>query len=113
MAPIRPQQPTLERQRTESKETVEVNKAMSQVQVRDEDSDSDEGGIQMLDNDDGDMMHLPSEPIPDDDREPQHPHGQPSSSSASRVEVQENQKFLGSFSRDKGKKVTASEMGLY
>lgn len=90
-------------------EVSEITSIMSQVHVRDQDGESDDGGIQMVDNDDdGDLMQLPSEPIPDDEEV----HAGPSRT-IGRVEIVESQKFLGSFPKDKGKKVTASELGLY
>jgi pimeloyl-ACP methyl ester carboxylesterase len=68
---------------------------------RDEESESDDGGIQMVDNDsDGGLMRLPHLPEP----EPDEPHDREST----RITVREEQKVLGSFPR--GKEVTASEM---
>ena len=112
MVPPRRQQPTAERQIADRRQVAEVTSTMAQMRVQDEDSDNDDGGIIMVDNDDvGDLMQLPSEPIPDDEDETY--QGQQISSSAGRMEILENQKFLGPFPKDKGKKVTASEMGLY
>jgi pimeloyl-ACP methyl ester carboxylesterase len=69
--------------------------------ARDEESESDDGGIQMVDNDsDGGLMRLPHVPEP----EPDEPHDREST----RITVREEQKVLGSFPR--GKEVTASEM---
>jgi len=76
-----------------------VTTTVSAVTVRD-DSDSEDGGIVMLDNDsDGELTELSGEPEPDDYND------------SRKVPVMEEQKFLGSF--PKAKKVTASEMGLY
>jgi hypothetical protein len=111
------------RQVQQRSEVVEVTRAISTVRVRDENSESDDGGIQMVDNDDdGDLMHVPSEPIPDDDEGLMHVAAEPladdekvqgsSSRTTARREVVEDQKFFGSFPKGK-KKVTASEMGLY
>jgi hypothetical protein len=73
--------------------------------ARDADSESDDGGIQMVDNDsDGELVELPHLPEP----EPDEPHHHREST---RIIVREEQKVLGSF--PKGKKVTASEMDLY
>jgi hypothetical protein len=108
------QQPNVERQTstTEPRDVVEMANTMSQVQVRDEDSESDDGGIQMAENDGG-LIELLSEPIPDDEDIAHQGEASSSSNSGGRAEVLENQKYLGSFPRDEGKKVTASEMELY
>jgi hypothetical protein len=88
---------------------VEAMRSMEAVHVRDVDRESDDGGIVMVDNDDdGELMQVPSEPIPDDDVEI---HGS-SSRTAERKEVVEAHKYLGSFPKGK-KKVTASDMRLY
>lgn len=98
----------------ERTEVEEVASTILQLRVRDEDGESDDGGIIMVDNsDDGELMHLPSEPIPDEDEEVYRAQASVAGSSAGRGESVEDQKFLGSFPKDKGKKVTASEMGLY
>ncbi|KAE8449264.1 hypothetical protein EG329_008431 [Mollisiaceae sp. DMI_Dod_QoI] len=59
------------------------------------DSDSDDDGIQMIDNDsDGDLTYVPSVPIPDPwESEPR---------DTGKVPVLEEQKFLGSFPRNRG-----------
>ena len=81
---------------------------MSQVHIRDDESESDDGGIQMVDNDnDDEMIQIESIPTPDDNEA-----HEAQSSTAERVEIVEDQKFLGSFPKGK-KKVTASKMGLY
>jgi hypothetical protein len=71
--------------------------------THDDDSDSDAGGIQMIDNDEDltEFDHLP-EPEPDDP-----PIGRDSSKIAARDE----QKVLGSFERVG--KVSARDAGLY
>lgn len=64
--------------------------------TRQDDSDSDDGGIQMIDNDsDGDLAHVPSEPMPDDDWEPE-------TRDNGKVPVFEEQKSLGHFPRNRG-----------
>jgi hypothetical protein len=104
------QQTTLGQQPTmpERRDVVDVTIAISQVHLRGDDSESDDDGIRMVDNDDdGELIQVQSIPIPDDNelREAQ-------SSTAGGVNIIEDQKFLGSFPKGK-KKVTALEMGLY
>jgi hypothetical protein len=43
---------------------------MSQLQVQDEHRESEDGGMQLVDNDEY-LMELPSEPMPDDENEVQ------------------------------------------
>ena len=113
MVPARRQQLVLERQTPECREVAAVTNTLSQARVRDEDSESDDSEIQMVDNDDdGELMHLPSEPIPDHDKRI-HQAQATSSSGQGGEGVVENQKYLGSFPKDKGKKVRASDLGLY
>ena len=127
-----PQRPTPSASRSmpevQRSHVAEVTRSMSEVHVRGEDSESDDGEIIMVDNDDdGELMQLPSEPIPEDDEELKYVASEPmpdddesiggsSLRMAGRREgrnlMVEDQKFLGSFPKDK-KKVTASEMGLY
>jgi len=95
-----------------------------------DDSDSDAGGIQMIDNDsdsyDGELQEVPGVPIPDDYNDP---HDEPRD--MGKVAMFEEQKSLGSFPRERGggsspgvespgsasaaggQRRTAADMGLY
>ena len=73
MVPVARQRPTVERQTTELGGTTEVVSAISQLRVRDGDNEGSNAGIQMIDNDEGDLMQLPSERIPDDQTEVHQP----------------------------------------
>lgn len=95
-------------------------------QTHDYDSDSDEGGIQMIDNDSGDdysgeLQELSHEPIPDDDFPPP---SAPDPRESGKVPLVAEQKSLGSFPRGPsssasgpggrgGGRVKASDLGLY
>ena len=93
-----------------------------QSQTRDYDSDSDGGGIRMVDNDsdggyDGELQELSHEPIPDDDPLPP---SYPDSRESGKVPLGVEQKSLGSFPREptssrsgSGGRVKASDLGLY
>jgi hypothetical protein len=108
--------------------------SQSTTQNRDVDSESDDGGIQMIDNDsdsDEELHQIPGVPIPDDD----YPEPGFDPRDMGKVAVFEEQKSLGSFpkirgessrspsgSQDRGnesrpsgsgKRVTAAGMGLY
>jgi hypothetical protein len=85
------------------------------TQTHQEDSDSDSGGIQMIDNDsdyEGELQQLSHEPIPDDE---------PSQDllKTDKVPIFTEQKSLGSFPRGpapapaSGSRAKASDMGLY
>ena len=89
------------------------------------DSDSDAGGIQMIDNDSdddysGELQELSHEPIPDDDL---YPPSCPDQRENSKVPLAAEQKSLGSFPRrlsssasgsgGRGGRVKASDLGLY
>jgi hypothetical protein len=87
------------------REAIEATGSMAAITLRDDDSVSDDGGIQMVDNDsDGELNEVPCLPEPDNDNYEDH-------RDSGKTLVLEDHKFLGSFPR--GKKDTASEMGLY
>lgn len=76
---------------------VEVTRTMATVTVRDEESESDAGGIQMLDNDsDGELTEIPN--IPEEDTEDWRNMERRESD---KVMVMEEQKFLGPFPKTK------------
>jgi hypothetical protein len=85
----------------------EITQTIATVNVRDNDSESDDGGILMVDNDsDGELTEIPS--VPEGDIGARQ---ETDSRDSDKVPVREEQKSLGSF--PKMKKVTASSMGLY
>lgn len=85
-----------------NEEEIQVTRAMASVTVREEESDN--GGIQMVDNDsDGELTEIPS--IPEKDVESQYGVNDPVSG---KVVILEEQKFLGSF--PKTTKATPSDM---
>ena len=94
-------------------------------QTHNYDSDSDAGGIQMIDNDSdddysGELQELSHEPIPDDDL---YCPSSPDQRENSKVPLAAEQKSLGSFPRGvtssasgsegRGGRVKASDLGLY
>jgi len=87
-------------------------RGMPDMSMRDihEDSDSDDGGIQMVDNDsDGELQEIPGIPEPYDDL-PADPRDN------GKMSAFEEQKSLGSFPRDNTStraRTRASDMGLY
>lgn len=77
-----------------------ISNRMTTMNVQDpqEDSDSEDGGIQMFDNDaDGELQMLSGEPEPDDDDVDVGPSR--NSSTAAHIEVRPEPKSLGSFPR--------------
>jgi hypothetical protein len=75
--------------------------SQSTTQNRDVDSESDDGGIQMIDNDsdsDGELHQIPGVPIPDDD----YPEPGFDPRDTGKVAVFEEQKSLGSFLKMRG-----------
>jgi len=93
-----------------SQEEIEVTRAMAAVRVRDGDSDNEDGGILMVDNEsDGELAEIPC--VPEEDTEENRRELDRRESGKFVVPVVEEQKFLGSF--PKNKKTTAASMGLY
>ena len=73
-----------------------------------DDSDSDDGGIQMIDNDsDGELQMLSGDPIPDDEPIPGPSQGKKQMQSITEP------KSLGSFPKDRAARTKASDIGLY
>jgi hypothetical protein len=118
--------------REEDLEAENLTRGMGAVDVRGDDSDSGSGGIQMVDNDsdEGELQEVPGIPEPyPEDGELQEIPGQPEPYPEEEVDRRESgkvstaavdeQKFLGSFPRDRNRsgpvsrRVTASDMGLY
>jgi pimeloyl-ACP methyl ester carboxylesterase len=112
--------------RTSRTEIPDFTRGMSDLtsphsQTHCDDSDSDSGGIQMIDNDsdedyDGELQELSHEPIPDDDLSPSSPDLRDSG----KVPLAVEQKTLGSFPRgpnpsasSSGGRLKASDLGLY
>ena len=109
-----------------------LTRGMGAVNVRDDDDDFDNGGIQMVDNDsdDGELREIPGIPehYPENGELREIP-GLPEPYPEEEVDRRESgkistaavdeQKFLGSFPRDRpspgpaSRRVTASDMGLY
>jgi hypothetical protein len=86
---------------------IEVTRAMAVVTVRDNGSDSDDGGILMVDNDsDGELTEIPGEPIVDSEEGREMERRE-----SGKIMIMEEPKTLGSF--PKTKRTTAADMGLY